>query len=1172
MTSELADRLQSSLGSSYRIERELGGGGMSQVFVAEEAALGRKVVVKVLRPELAAEMSTERFKREILFAARLQHPHIVPVLTAGESGGLPFYTMPFVPGESLETRLAREGPLAMADAVRLLAGIARALAYAHRCGVVHRDIKPGNVLVVDGTAVVTDFGIAKAILRATAPENGESRSAADLETTRLTQVGTTIGTPAYMAPEQMAADPATDHRADIYSFGVLAFELLAGRRPFMATSYQKLIVAHLTELPPKLDDLRPGLPTELVSLIARCLEKDPQHRPASAEALVSALDAIGAAPGTSTGELADDAALGIPLVTAAIPAAGDAPLRPIIAREAQEAELAESFQMATTDHGLVHAVVGEAGLGKTTLVDHFLATLGADHGKCRVGRGRCSERLAGTEAYLPFLEALETLLAGRGGAAVAREMRALAPAWYAQVHPATTSDPSGTRTPAENRGGSSEQMMRQLGSLFVELTRSAPLVLFLEDVHWADASTVDLIAYLADRFDALRILLIVTYRPSDLFVARHPFADVQLTLQARGAIRETSLRAFDRKDLDAYLAMEYPGNRFPDEFVSLLHARTQGTPLFVVDLMRQLADRNVISEHDGEWTLDETVEGVESELPQSIRSVIQRTIDRLDEADRRLLVAASVQGAEFDSAVVAAAIQMDSAAVEERLDRLEKVYAIVRFVDERVLARRTPSLRYEFVHILYQNTLFATVRATRRAALSAAVANAMEECYGHDPSHASALGVLHMSARQFDRAAARFLQATKTASRLFASKEAVLLARRGLEALEALPDSVERARLELELQIALGVPLTDLHGYTAPEVEHAYSRARELCSRVGDAQSLIPVLHGLYRFYTVRGRLHAGREIVEQLITVAEGTGDAKQIFIARAAMGAPLVQLGEFELAFEYLKQGMTGYESGVDRVALGTFMPQAWLAVVLWLLGRPDEALVANREAREFAERQQNPFAVAYGESLTAWLHQYRGDAALVKHHAEACIEVSRAYDYRQWLALGAMFQGWALVALNGDEKGLAQLMGAIDSFRRTGAEMNLPHFLSLLADAHLRLDNAQAGLEAIDQAIAVATKNDDRCWEPELHRLRGELLLKLGDRDAAESAFRSALSVAAAQSSRSLELRAALSLARKLTDEQNSDAARAMLAGAVGNFPSHVRTEELDEARALLLRPRE
>lgn len=1167
MTSELTERLQASLRGSYRIERELGGGGMSYVFVAEEAALGRKVAIKVLRQDLSAEISNERFKREILFAARLQHPHIVPVLTAGEIDGLPFYTMPFVPGESLVARLAREGALPVPEAVRLLGGVARALAYAHRCGVVHRDIKPGNVLVVDGTAVVTDFGIAKALMRARGPADGEAELSPDADRSAITQLGIVIGTPAYMAPEQMMGDASTDHRADIYSFGVLAYEMLAGRRPFLASSYPTLVRAHLTEVPEPLDDLRPDLSPELAALVAQCLQKEPRDRPATADVLVAALDGLATGQPSSGSSAVENASTATSAVTVPVSITDAGPGRPVVARETDEAELAESFKMATTNRGLIHAVIGEAGLGKTTLVEHFIASLRAGRSKCRVGRGRCSERLAGTEAYLPFLEALESLLTGKGGAAVAREMKLLAPTWFAQVHPASPSNPSGLQTAPEARASSSEQMKRQLGSLLLELTRSAPLVFLLEDVHWADASTVDLIAYLADRFDSLHMLLIVTYRPSDLAVAKHPFAEVQLNLQSHGAIRETRLHAFDRHDIDAYLATEYPEHRLPDEFVNLLHARTGGTPLFVVDLMRQLVNRGIVSQQDGVWHLDEALESVEAELPQSIRSVIQRTVDRLDEADRRLLVAASVQGSEFDSAVTAAATQMDSAEVEERLDRLEKIHAIIRFVDERVLARKTPSLRYAFAHILYQNTLYATLRGARRVGLSAAVAGAMEECYGEDSSQSSRLGMLHMAARQFERAAARFLQAARTATRLFASKEAVLLARRGLEALETLPDNQERARLELELQLALGVPLTDLYGYTAADVEQAYMRARDLAARFGDTPALLPVLHGLYRFYTVRGRLHTAREVVQQLITVAEKTGDAKQIFIARAAMGAPLIHLGEFESAVEHMRRGMAAYDPGADRVTYGAFMPEAWVAVALWLLGRPDEALETNRVARENAQRQENPFAVAYGEALSAWLQQYRGDAVQVKQHAEQCIEIARTHDYRQWLALGVMFRAWALVVLGQHEEGVALLERGIESFRRTGAELNLPHFLSLLADAHLRTGKPEAGLDVIDQAIAVAEKNDDRCWEPELHRLRGELLLRLDKREAAEAAFRSAISVAAAQKSRSLGLRAALALARLTASSASHATVDGVLANAVSSFPATLRTPELDEARALL-----
>ena len=281
MTVDIRQQLQTTLGGAYTLERELGGGGMSRVFVADESRLRRKVVVKVLSPELAQGISAERFEREIQLAASLQQANIVPVLNAGESAGLPFYTMPFVEGESLRVRLGR-GPATIAEAVSVLRDVARALAYAHERGVVHRDIKPDNVLLSGGAAVVTDFGIAKAI-SASRTESGAGAT--------LTQLGTSIGTPAYISPEQAAGDPDVDHRADIYSFGCMAYELITGRPPFVARTPQRLLAAHMSEAPPPIAELRPETPPALAAMVMRCLEKEASARPQSAAELFSALEA-----------------------------------------------------------------------------------------------------------------------------------------------------------------------------------------------------------------------------------------------------------------------------------------------------------------------------------------------------------------------------------------------------------------------------------------------------------------------------------------------------------------------------------------------------------------------------------------------------------------------------------------------------------------------------------------------------------------------------------------------------------------------------------------------------------------------------------------------------------------------------------------------------------------
>ena len=303
---DVREGLQQTLGPSYTVERELTGGGMSRVFVALDSSLGRRVVVKVLSPDLAASVSVDRFKREILLAATLQHPHIVGVITAGEivaaydaSGTrMPYFTMPFVEGESLRTRIERDGRLQVGRAVSILKDVARALSYAHEHGVVHRDIKPDNVLLAGTSATVTDFGIAKALLgsvAATDPGADSRQGPAGAPTTAtsrsaLTQLGTTLGTPAYMAPEQAAADPATDHRADIYSFGIMAYEMLVGQVPFKSRTPQALLAAQLTATPEPIPSRRTDVPAALARLVMQCLEKEPSRRPQSAREIAELLD------------------------------------------------------------------------------------------------------------------------------------------------------------------------------------------------------------------------------------------------------------------------------------------------------------------------------------------------------------------------------------------------------------------------------------------------------------------------------------------------------------------------------------------------------------------------------------------------------------------------------------------------------------------------------------------------------------------------------------------------------------------------------------------------------------------------------------------------------------------------------------------------------------------
>jgi len=283
---DFEEHLKTSLSHAYNIEGELGGGGMSRVFIATDKLLGRKIVIKLLSPELTESVNRARFRREIQVAAQLQHPHIVTLLSAGEDGELVYYTMPFIEGESLKHALEKNGPLPVREVIRVLYDVVDALGYAHARGVVHRDIKPANILRSGNHSLVTDFGVAKAINAAMAPS-------------AMTSTGMAIGTPAYMAPEQLAGDPSADHRIDIYAVGLLAYELLAGQSPFWGATPQAVMAALLTMDPKPLKEIRKDVPTKMSAIIMQCLEKDPNDRPANADTLMAALDMIA----TSSGEI-----------------------------------------------------------------------------------------------------------------------------------------------------------------------------------------------------------------------------------------------------------------------------------------------------------------------------------------------------------------------------------------------------------------------------------------------------------------------------------------------------------------------------------------------------------------------------------------------------------------------------------------------------------------------------------------------------------------------------------------------------------------------------------------------------------------------------------------------------------------------------------------------------
>jgi serine/threonine protein kinase/predicted ATPase len=1136
--------------AGYEILGLLGRGGMGVVFKARQHSLNRPVALKFLPAECARDPAwLARFRREALTASSLNHPNICTIYDSGESSGRPFLSMELIQGQTLDELIGQRRPVE--ESARLTGQAARALAAAHAAGVVHRDIKPTNLMVrADGALKVLDFGLAR---RLDAPCGSSPASVG-----HDTDPGTRVGTPLYMSPEQARAEPVGP-ASDIFSLGLVLYELATGRHPFLADSTFSVLHAITAQppLPPAL--LNPDVPHPLDALILQMLAKDPRLRPTAVE-----VDAV-LAEITENRARPSERFLPLP----------DKP--PTVGRQQELAALWAGFEEAAAGRGLLLCVTGEPGMGKTTLVEDFLAELAASGRPHSVGRGRCSERLAGAEAYLPCLEALDSLRQG-GDASVSQLLKLLAPAWYLQLAPPTPTDSSLAGLRTESEGASQERRKREFDVFLRELSRLSPLVLFLDDIHWADPSSADLLAYLGSKLAGLSVLLVLTYRPSDLLRGQHPFGPVKLDLQARGVCREIALPYLSRDDIDRYLKMAFVGHQFPEDFTSVLHARTEGNPLFMVDLLRYLRDRGVIVQDRGSWALAQAAPDLQRELPESIRGVIERKVDQLITADRHLLMAASVQGLEFDSAVVAKVLGREAVDVEERLEVLQCVHFLVRRVREQAFPDGTLSLRYGFVHVLYQNAMFAMLQPTRKAAWSATAARTLLDHYGEKSSGLAAeLAVLFEAARAPERAADHYLVAADSAARMFAHHEAVALARRGLTLLQSLPDSTARARREFRLQMTLGMQLQVTQGYAAPEAERTYARARILCEQMPETLPLFQVLWGLWLFYKVRSQLEKARELAERLFSLAQGAQDPSQLLQARQALSVTSLCLGDPAATREHMEQGVAlydpkrhqghtllyGQDPGVACLAFG--------AVALWLLGYPDQAERQCRRAVALGEELGHPSTLALALHFAAMLWQYRRDVLAVRDSAEAATAIATEHGLSFWRACGQVMHGWALASQGAHASGMTRLHQGLTAWKAAGSETYRTYFLALLAGTLGMEGHIEDGLSVLAEALALMHATGEGFHGAELHRVRGEFLRRRETASAscreAEVCFRQALAIARQQQAKSLELRAAMSLTRLYRNQDRQAEARPILAECYDWFTEGFDTPDLQEAKDLL-----
>ena len=1147
----------------YRLQRPLGRGGIGIVYEALDSRLGRRVAIKILsRAGEGDHQRLKRFHREARAASALNHPNICTVFDVGEHCGRPFIVMELVEGKTFR-RLA-ERPIPPKTLAQLGRQVAAGVAAAHAAGVVHRDIKPLNLMVrSDGYVKVLDFGLA--LLLSTSAVTLASDE--PISTTEMV-----MGTVGYMSPEQARGD-AVDAASDIFSLGVTFYELVTGKHPFPAASPLDMMHAILKDSPLPPSRLNPEVSLALDELICRMLEKQAERRPSAAEVELS-LTAV-------ANESAAPSAMPSPIPCK----------RHTVGREKERSEFRAAFQSSTTGRGRLLCVEGEPGIGKTTLVEDAISELAHAASPFTVARGRCSERLAGTEAYMPILEALDSLLHGEGSESTARALKLLAPSWYTQIAPVSPNQSASQVDP--RAGGSQERMKRELGAFLQEISHQKPLILFLDDLQWADASTVDLLAYLAARFDVLRLLIVAAYRPSDLLLVKHPFLSLKLEMTGRGLCQVVAIEFLSLLNVEQYLTLELSNPELTPELARLVHAKTEGNALFMVDLARYLRDRGVLVEAAGRWILARPFPDVEKDLPASVRGMIERKIGQVRDQDRRVLIAASVQGYEFDSAIVAQALGTDPAEVEERLEFLDRVLSFVQRVAEQQFPDRTLSVRYRFVHLLYQNVLYGILQPTRRTELSGMVAQALLGHYGeHSNQVASELAGLFETARDPERAAEFYAQAAQNATQVFAHAEAVALARRGLAQVQVLRESDDRDRLELRLQLTMG--LSFARGYTSAESGKSLSRARELCLKLGEHAALCRALVGMAAHALVgKGGYEVTHQLAEELLALTRDAHDPFLLVGVHGVMGFMLGYHGEPVLAYEHLKRAISFFNPDLSRnyktfygLNPGIYsMGQA--ARILWRLGYADQARRRIVEAMALAAKDQDTRTLAFAHWCVAHLHLDLAEAEELQKSAEEGIAHCNKYGIMTeplWLTV---VLGWAIAERGARVEGIDIMRDGLNDLRAAGSGMMFPLFCTLMADQLAKAGRTEECAAVLDEGFRMVEENGQHYWDAELYRHRGELLElvrqqkncqtaaattehsgpDLPTSTNAEGCFREALAIARQQGAKSLELRAATSLARLLQNQARKHEAKSLLANVYNWFTEGFDTADLRKAKALL-----
>lgn len=891
-----------------------------------------------------------------------------------------------------------------------------------------------------------------------------------------------------------------------------------------------------------------------------------------------------------------------------------------VARENELARLEGFLSQALSGQGRVVFVTGEAGSGKTSLIQAFTQKSQAAYGELVVAGGDCNAYTGIGDPYLPFREILDLLTGGveakwSAGAitkehacrlwnmlphsvqalmdvgpdlidtfvlrgALLEHVRQYMPTektWQVRLNEFLEHKPAtGLSVVVQQQSNLFEQYTRVLQALAQE----HPLLLVLDDLQWADLGSISLLFHLGRRLSGSRILIVGAYRSEEVALwkdgKRHALESAINEFRQRfGDILVDVDQSEHWNFIDSFLDSE--PNRLGMPFRQMLYQQTRGHPLFTIELLRGLQERgDLVKDADGYWIEGSSLDW--ETLPVRVEAVIRERIDRLPDVLQKVLSVASVEGEQFTAEVIA---RIQSVNENDMLDHLsselDRTHRLVRAQSVQRVNGQLLSC-YRFRHILFQKYLYGSLDEVERVHLHEQVGNALETMYkAREDESGIALQLAHHfeKARATGRAVHYLQRVGDRALQLSAYEEAIAHLNRGLTLLETQHDSLEHAREELNLQLSLAMALQGAKGVHSMEVENVYARARELCQRIGNIPQMVQVLGGLTVHYYVRAEHQRARKYAEETLLLAESTGEPLLALLCHWYLGFILFCLGDFATAREHLKYMIDYYEPQKHhRLLLNLRGSDAGLSALaydaccLWCLGYPDQALKRSQEALSLARELDHPFSLAdvlcFGGCM---FNSMRRDVKELMKDAEDLMSLSSKIHLTGWLASAIRYQGEALVLLGKFKEGVTRMQEGIAMMHSQELNLFITETLAYLAWAQANTDAMEEGIAALNEAIGIVEKTDERQWEAEIYRIKGELLLKQGKEDEAEINLQKAVEVARRQCARSWEVRAMSSLCRLWQKQGKKTKAQQELADIYNWFTEGFDTPDLIDAKKLL-----